>query len=78
MQVTPLSPALGAEVTSVDTANINNDEFSQLRQAWNDAGGLLVIRDQYIEPGQQVAFARRFGQLFGEEDQFQESVLKKY
>ena len=35
MQVTPLSPALGAEITSVDTTNISNNEFSQLRQAWN-------------------------------------------
>ncbi len=76
MQVTPLSPALGAEITGVDTTNISDNEFSRLRQAWNDAGGLLVIRDQQLEPDQQVAFARRFGPLFGEDDQFQESVLK--
>lgn len=76
MQVTPLSPALGAEVTQVDTANLTDDEFLQLRRHWNQAGGLLVIRDQRLEPDQQVAFARRFGPLFGEADQFQESVLK--
>jgi len=76
MHVSPLSPALGAEVTKVDTASISDVDFSQLRQAWNDAGGLLVIRDQQLEPDSQVAFARRFGQLFGEADQFQESVLK--
>ena len=76
MQIIPLSPALGAEVTSVDTASISDDDFLSLRRAWNDAGGVLVIRDQQLEPDQQVAFARRFGQLFGEADQFQESVLK--
>lgn len=76
MQVKPLSPALGAEVTDVDTANISNDEYLRLRQEWNTAGGLLIIRDQQLEPDQQVAFARRFGPLFGEADQFQDSVLK--
>jgi len=76
MQVSPLSPALGAEITGIDTANISEAEFSQLRTAWNNAGGFLVIRDQLLEPDSQVAFARRFGQLFGEADQFQESVLK--
>jgi len=76
MQVTPLSPALGAEVTNIDSASISEAEFSQLRQAWNDSGGLLVIRDQNLEPDQQVVFARRFGQLFGEADQFQDSVKK--
>ena len=76
MQVNPLSPALGAEVTNVDAASISDDEFLSLRRTWNDHGGVLVIRDQQLEPDQQVAFARRFGQLFGEADQFQESVLK--
>ena len=33
MQVTPLSPALGAEITGVDTTNISDNEFSRLRQA---------------------------------------------
>jgi len=76
MQVNPLSPALGAEVSNVDVANVDEGAFLQLRQAWNDAGGLLVVREQQLEPDQQVDFARRFGELFGEADQFQESVLK--
>ena len=70
MQIIPLSPALGAEATNVDTASISDDDFLNLRRAWNDASGVLVIRDQQLEPDQQVAFARRFGQLFGEADQF--------
>lgn len=76
MQVTTLSPALGAEVTNIDTTLIDDGEFQELRQAWLNAGGLLVIRDQQFHPEQQVEFARRFGPLFGEADQFQESVLK--
>jgi len=76
MRVTPLSPALGAEVDDIDTAAISDENFLLLRQAWNDASGLLVIRDQQLEPDQQVTFARRFGELYGEADQFQDSVLK--
>lgn len=76
MQITPLSPALGAEVRELDAAAISDDAFSTLRQAWNNANGLLVLRDQHLQPDQQVDFARRFGPLFGEADQFQESVLK--
>jgi taurine dioxygenase len=76
MQVTTLSPALGAEVTDIDATRIDDGEFLDLRKAWNNAGGLLVIRDQHFQPEQQVEFARRFGPLFGEADQFQESVLK--
>ena len=76
MQFSTLSPALGVEVTGIDTASISDQDFMHVRKAWNDAGGLLIIRDQHLEQDQQVAFARRFGQLFGEADQFQESVLK--
>jgi taurine dioxygenase len=76
MQITPLSPALGTEVNDVNAATITDADFSSLRQAWNDANGLLVLRNQQLEPDQQVDFARRFGPLFGEADQFQESVLK--
>ncbi len=76
MHVSPLSPALGAEVINSDIRSLSNDEFARLRQTWNEAGGLLVIRDQQLEADDQVAFARRFGELFGEADQFQESVLK--
>ncbi len=76
MHVSRLSPALGAEVINSDIRSLSNDEFARLRQTWNEAGGLLVIRNQQLEADDQVAFARRFGELFGEADQFQESVLK--
>jgi len=76
MQIRRLSPALGAEVTGIDVAKISDSQFETLRQAWNDAEGFLVLRAQTLEPEEHVAFARRFGPLFGEADQFQESVLK--
>ena len=74
MQHCRLCPALGAELTGVDTTMLDDAQFDTLRAAWTDANGLLVLRGQHLTPEQHVAFARRFGPLFGEADQFQDSV----
>lgn len=75
--VTPLSPALGAEIEGLDLAEPQaGDAFRELHRAWLEHDGLLVIRNQRITPAQQISFSRHFGPLFGEADQFQESVHK--
>ena len=72
-----LCPILGAEVYGIDLSNSIADEtFASLYEAWLDNDGLLVFKNQCLTPDQQVAFSRRFGPLFGEADQFQETVLK--
>lgn len=72
-----LSPRLGAAVTGLDAAApLDAAGFAALRAAWLDHGGLLVLRDQDLSPDSHVAFARRFGPLFGEADRFQESVQR--
>ena len=77
MEIKKLCPVLGAEVRGLDLATpLDDATFSQLRRIWNDHDGLLVIRDQHLTPAQHVAFSRHFGPLFGEADQFQETVLK--
>ncbi len=73
-RIEKLGPDLGAAVTGLDAAELDDAAFSELRAAWLDHGGLLVVRDQALTPDLQVAFARRFGPLYGEADRFQESV----
>ena len=74
-RVEKLGPDLGAAVRGLDAAApLDEGEFAELRGIWLSHGGLLVLRDQRLTPDGQVAFARRFGPLFGEADQFQESV----
>lgn len=74
MQVTRLSPALGAEITGINVTDLDDAAFTELRSHWNAANGLLVIRQQSLTPQSQTEFSRRFGPLFGEDDHFQESV----
>lgn len=70
-----LSPHLGAEIDGLDlAAPLDDAAFAELRGVWLDHGGLMVLRGQVLTPDGQVAFARRFGLLFGEADQFQASV----
>ncbi len=70
-----LCPAIGAEVIGLDVAQTPNDKLvGELRQAVNEAGGLLILRDQDLTPEQHVNFSRCFGPLFGESEQLQNTV----
>ncbi|MGI9423251.1 MAG: TauD/TfdA dioxygenase family protein [Hyphomicrobiaceae bacterium] len=62
IEVKPLAGALGAEVDGVDIANLDDDTFRELYQAWLDHL-VLFLRNQTITPEQQVAFAKRFGDI---------------
>ena len=63
IEVTPLSPALGAEIGRVDIASgIDDRQFAELRQAFADYG-VVFLRDQDITPDQQIAFAERWGRI---------------
>ncbi len=42
---------------------IGDNLFQELRQAWIDADGVLILREQTITPEQHIAFSRRFGDL---------------
>ena len=73
IQKKPLG-TLGVEITGVDVGRDlsggNGDNlFGDIRQAWQEAGGLMVIRDQTIDQQQHIDFSRRFGPLFHDEGQ---------
>ena len=60
--VTPLTPIIGAEVSGVDLASIDDDGFSALKEAFLEHS-VLFFRDQDISIDAHKAFGRRFGDL---------------
>ncbi len=62
MKIEKLDAPLGAEVTGVDVSGADDALIGALRAALNEHL-VLVIRNQSLEPGEQVAFASRFGDL---------------
>jgi alpha-ketoglutarate-dependent taurine dioxygenase len=62
IKVEPIGPTLGAEITGVDLANVDDAEFEEIRCAWLHYK-VVFFRDQKITARQQMAFAQRFGEL---------------
>lgn len=60
LQVQPLSPALGAEITGAD---IRRDGDAEAVRAAFVEHQVVVVRDQVLTPHEQIAFARRFGPI---------------
>jgi alpha-ketoglutarate-dependent taurine dioxygenase len=58
--VQPLDATFGAIVTGLELAEISDEAFAELYQAWLDHA-LLVFPGQHLTHAQQIAFARRFG-----------------
>ncbi len=62
IQVNPISGALGAEIEDVDLGDLDDAVFAEIHDAWL-AHQVVFFRDQDITPDQQIAFARRFGDI---------------
>ena len=60
LELRALSPVLGVEILKVDLAQVGDGLFDRIYEAFLEHQ-LLLFRDQQLEPGDQVAFARRFG-----------------
>ena len=60
--IKPVTPAVGAEISGVNLAQLSETEFSQIEQAWNRYSALL-FRDQTLTDDDLLAFSRRFGEL---------------
>lgn len=60
---TPLTGALGAEVTGISLADgVTAQQLAALHKAWNEHL-VFVFRDQDLQPADLVSLARRFGDL---------------
>ena len=63
LNITPLSPVVGAEIRGLDLRNpIDAATQRLLRQAWHDHA-VLLLRDQAISRQQQARFGACFGAL---------------
>ena len=62
MKVTPLSDALGAEITGIDASALDGPTFEALRDSLH-RHIMVAVRDQALTPKQQLVFSRRFGEL---------------
>jgi taurine dioxygenase len=76
IQVTPLSPACGAEISGLDLSqDLPQTVIDQVLDAWH-AHQMLVIRDQDVTLEQQLRFAGRFGEL-GERKQAPDALRER-
>src|SRR5262245_2733553 len=62
ISVTPMTPAVGAEIRGVDLARLTDGAFEQIAQAWHQRSALL-FRDQRLSDDNLLDFSRRFGEL---------------
>ena len=56
----PIAGALGAELSGVDLAKVDDATMAAIRQAWLEHL-VIFFRDQDLSPAQFLAFARRLG-----------------
>lgn len=63
IDVTPLSGSLGAEIQGQDLAHLEAADFHAIRSAFLDHH-VLVFRDQQLSPQEQIAFGKRWGELY--------------
>ena len=62
IDIRPITATLGAEISGVDMAAVDDTTRDELRKAWMDHK-VLVLRDQPISIEEHIAFGRLFGDL---------------
>lgn len=62
MQVAPTDATLGATVTGVSLADLDETGFQAIHREWL-THALLIFPGQHLRHDQQIAFARRFGAI---------------
>jgi alpha-ketoglutarate-dependent taurine dioxygenase len=63
LKIEPVTGAtLGARVSGVDLACLDDSTFRKIEYAWH-THGVLVFEGQHLADGEQVSFSRHFGEL---------------
>lgn len=62
ISVKPIAGALGAEISGVDLAQIDDETFGEIVDAWHEHL-VVFFHDQRLSPDQQLAFSKRFGDI---------------
>ncbi|MGE4219390.1 MAG: TauD/TfdA dioxygenase family protein [Alphaproteobacteria bacterium] len=62
IQVDPITPTIGAEISGVDLANLSDRQFDEIKRAFL-THQVIFFRDQEIDYRDQKAFGERFGPL---------------
>ena len=60
MQLTPMAPKCGVEITGVSLSQCSDSEMTEIKQAIYEHG-VAVFRDQEFSPEDHIAFAKRWG-----------------
>ena len=62
MRIEPLDSTLGAVVTDIRLADLSDEAWREIEQAFHEHA-VLVFPGQHLTREEQVAFARRFGEI---------------
>lgn len=62
IEVRPIAGALGAEIGGVDLGTLDDETFGEIEAAWLEHL-VVFFRNQAITPEEQIAFAKRFGEI---------------
>ena len=62
IEVKPIAGALGAEIANVDLGTFDDETFREIEAAWLEHL-VVFFRNQTLTPEQQIAFAKRFGEI---------------
>ena len=62
MHIQPSNATLGATVTDIDLAKVDDASFKAIENAWHEFA-VLVFPGQHLSDDDHIAFTRRFGRL---------------
>ena len=62
IEVKPIAGALGAEIGGADLANLDDETFGEIYEAWLEHL-VVFFHGQKLTPEQQITFAKRFGEI---------------